>query len=134
MRARFLLLLFAIACEDDEWCAVAEGSSVTVCVVDQHGQPFTPEQVWWYWPPEGGSYDGEHEAECINPACSLWTVPDTVTGDLFVSAFWRGPAHHDPACRYESYADQAVSVDPAELGVGGVAVELALDSTAVACD
>lgn len=131
------LLALASACEDDPWCVAQEGASATICVLDQHGEPLGADQAWWYWPPDGGSYDGEHEATCADsPTCALWTVPDTTVGDFYVSAWWRGPAHHDPACRYESFDAAAVSVAPDTLGTGviGVAVELTLDTTAEQCE
>lgn len=114
-----------------------DGASVTVCPLDQHGEPLGVDDAWWYWPPDGGLYDGEHEATCVDtPTCTTWTVPDDVVGDFFVSAFWSGPTHHDPTCVYESWAAQAVQVDPAGVDgrVQGVAVELALDTTEERCE
>jgi hypothetical protein len=42
--------------------------------VDIYGNDFSLDTVWWYFPPNGPLYDGEHGAQCINQKRSLWGI------------------------------------------------------------
>ena len=74
----------------------SEPAAVYVKVVDHRGNLLRPDRVLWYYPPESARYDGEHPATCINDGCTVWAVPVSVAGDVYVvasrwRAFPRGP-------------------------------------------
>ncbi|MCB9758420.1 MAG: hypothetical protein H6739_01135 [Alphaproteobacteria bacterium] len=129
-------LALGVACEDEpDPCVVVEGSAVTVCVVNEIGDPLTPQVVTWYRSPDDPDFDGEHNAQCEAEPCTLWSVPTAfngvdLTGDIFVAGLYSGPPHHLDSCIYQDYQEQMVTLTPGE----PVLVEIALDTTAERCE
>ncbi|MBK9368586.1 MAG: hypothetical protein IPO67_23650 [Deltaproteobacteria bacterium] len=129
-----VLLIFTACDKEAEVCVEVGEAAATVCVEDQHGAPFAPDAAYWFWPPDGGDYDGEHVLDCVDADCTVFGVPTEASGLFMVSATWSGPIHHDPDCVYRSFAE--AEVDGAEIAAGGLdpIVVLTLDSTAEICD
>jgi hypothetical protein len=128
-------LVIFTACDKEPPVCVEDGeAAATVCVEDQHGAPFAPDAAYWFWPPDGGDYDGENVLDCVDADCTVFLVPPEVSGLFVVSATWNGPIHHDPDCVYRSFAE--AEVDGAAIAAGTLdpIVVLSLDSTAEICE
>lgn len=106
-----------------------EPAAVYVKVVDHRGNLLRPDRVLWYYPPESAQYDGEHQATCINDGCSVWAVPVSVAGDVYVAAARSRPFPDDPMCGhfgYDASPALAAADDPP-------VVTLRLDMRTTAC-
>ncbi len=108
MRKMWMLLVgsaLLAACEPlDSQQPMTVSASAFVNVIDGAGRPFRADTVAWYYPPGGDRYDGEHPAQCINTACTLWAVPAEVSGPAYVSATWRQPIPGNASCWYLAFA------------------------------
>lgn len=106
----------------------SDPASVYVRVVNHRGDPMRPDRVTWYYPPESGRFDGEHEARCISGGCTVWAVPVEAAGQAYVSASRSRPTD-DPYCTYTGYDArpvQASADDPPT-------IVLRLDMRTMAC-
>ena len=70
-----VLLIFTACDKEAEVCVEVGEAAATVCVEDQHGAPFAPDAAYWFWPPDGGDYDGEHVLDCVDADCTVFGVP-----------------------------------------------------------
>lgn len=102
MRIVLLLALAALAACDG---LLGPGipAAAFVRVVDQEGDALRPDEVKWYYDPQGERYDGEHPAVCIDRLCTVWGVPEEVTGTAYVSATRVREYPGDPWCAYVGY-------------------------------
>lgn len=97
-----------------------EGEAVVLIhVVDGAGQPFHPDQAWWYYAPDEEGYADEYEARCANDACTEYAVTGATPGWVYVGAAYQR-AHPDPLCAFGGYGAM-----PVEVG-GGVVPEVTL--------
>lgn len=97
-----MLLWMLVGCGNP--CLPTVGVPMVVCTVDEVG-PVAAEKVVWYWPPEEGAYDGDHEAECANDDCSVWFLREPSEGSIYISGTAPGPEHDTPGCTW-TYADE----------------------------
>jgi hypothetical protein len=103
MRRIAILLALAAAAGCDGLATGGEPAAAYVRVVDTDGDPLRPDQVAWYYAPDGGPVE-EHPARCANQLCTVWAIPAEVTGQAYVVATRTRP-HPDPYCGY--YASDA---------------------------
>lgn len=128
------LLIFTACDKEPPVCVEAEGAAATVCVEDQHGAPFAPDAAYWFWPPDGGAYDGENVLECVDEGCTVFAVPGEASGLFMVSAVWSGPIHHDPDCVYRSFDEAEVDGAAIAAGEAEPIIVLSLDSAEEQCE
>src|SRR5690606_24683247 len=83
---------------------------VIIDVVDEMGQPFRPDQAWWYYTPNGQGQTDEYEARCANAGCTRWAVTGATDGRVYVAASHQRE-HPDPYCLFGGYDAMSVEVD-----------------------
>lgn len=83
---------------------------VIVNVVDEAGQPFRPDQAWWYYTPNGQGQADEYEALCANAGCTRWAVTGAADGRVYVAASYQRE-HPDPYCLFGGYDAMPVEVE-----------------------
>lgn len=109
MRQTALLLALAAAAGCGGLTGPDEPASAYVRVTDQDGRALVPDRVVWYYDPQSARYDGEHPAECLNRLCTLYGVPEEVTGATYVAATRVRPYPGDALCEYVGYDGRPVT-------------------------
>ena len=87
---------------------------VIVNVVDEAGQPFRPDQAWWYYAPNEQGQTDEYEARCVNTGCTRWAVTGPTDGRVYVAASYQRE-HSDPFCLFGGYDARPVEVQAGEV-------------------
>lgn len=83
---------------------------VIVHVVDEAGQPFRPDQAWWYYAPGEQGRAGEYEARCADDGCTRWAVTGATDGRVYVAASYQRE-HPDSYCLFGGYDAMPVEVE-----------------------
>jgi hypothetical protein len=109
--------------------------SVIVTVVDQLGQPLSPDDAYWYLPPEFDDTGTEYALECLNDDCTQFGVPLDTTGEFYVAATYERAITGNEFCWYTGYDGEPVLVEhPADMSQwAAVEITLQLDTDLEAC-
>jgi hypothetical protein len=114
--------------EVDQWSAI-------VSVVDQNGQRLSPDEAYWYLPPEFDDTRTEHALECLNDDCTEFGVSLDVIGDFYVAAIHERSVAESDLCWYAGYDASPVLVElPADMTQwAAVEITLQLDTDQMIC-
>ncbi len=73
-----------------------EDPKIVIQVVDVDGKAFRADSVTWYRLPIIQP-NQEYHARCLDADCKTWTLDDTLSGVVYVQAFYERPTA-DPYC------------------------------------
>ena len=96
------------ACEFEE---SGEPVSAVISIVDQNGDALTPDEAYWYLPPETDDTHAEFALECFDDACTQFIVPIDVVGDFYVAASYSRDVENAVDCWYQGYDASPVQVE-----------------------
>lgn len=122
------LLLTLAACEPTEREQTVDPSewSAIVKVIDQNGDPLSPDDAWWYLPPNGEDEVIETAMTCLDDDCTTFGVDLDVTGEFYVAASYSRDIEENEYCWFVGYDASPVSVQLPEDLSQWSAVELTL--------
>jgi hypothetical protein len=128
------LLTFLAACEHEE--VEPAKWSVLVTVVDQLGQPLSPEDIFWYLPPGTDDTHTETALTCVNEDCTEFGIPLDVTGDIYVAATYHEDIPGDDYCWYQGYDGAPITITVPEDATTRTTLEitLELDTDQMVCE
>ena len=122
MRANLILLslAFLVGCSGDDITGPTEPVHgllpapegevrVLVSIVDGEGQPFRPDQAWWYYTPNEQGQADKYETRCVNSNCMRYAVTGAAEGRVYVAASYRRE-HSDSHCLFLAYDALPVEV------------------------
>jgi len=105
----FLTLGFILNCSGDKLTAGLGIYQVLIHVVDEGGDPLSPDRVFWYYPPSQQENVKEYDAECANDECTVFRISGAKDGQIYVGARY-SREHPSPLCWYTGYNTRQVHV------------------------
>ena len=128
-----IILTNLAACELDE---PADDVSVIVTIIDEAGQPLTPDEAYWYWTPGSDDTQSEFELDCMDEDCTQFSVPIDVTGEFYVAATYTRDVENAEDCWYHGYDASPVTVNlPTDMSLWEpVKITLQLETDLMSCE
>jgi hypothetical protein len=109
--------------------------SVIVTVVDQLGQPFSPDDAYWELPYGFDDTFTQYALECLNDDCTQFGVSLDTTGEFWVAATYERSITETDLCWYQGYDASPVFVEhPTDMSQwAAVEITLQLDTDQQVC-
>jgi hypothetical protein len=107
----FIICLILIGCSENDLTGPKSDYQVLIKVEDLNGNPFKPDRVFWYYPPNGQGDTEEFEAESINSDSTEFKVDSAEVGLIYVAAYYRRDRSDHPYCYFHAFDAGPVEIE-----------------------